>query len=315
MQAFPKIFQLGHRHTLNIWDGPVEITEKVDGSQFGFGKINNQIVCRSRGKQIILDAPDALFDKAVDYVVNIFAHKSVPDNFIFWGEYLKKPKHNVLAYNRVPKNHIALFGGMDLESGLLFKWNKLEEWADFLDVDIVPLLDQTDNGNENVVQSLQQLLEHESFLGGPKIEGVVIKNYYHELWVGEVLFPLQAAKYVSEKYKEKHDHKAKADKHGGVQGFIDSFRTEARWLKAIQHLRENGALLGEPKDIGPLIWEIQTDLIEEHEDEIKEHLYKTFLPQFKRKAIAGFPEYYKEYLVKQMEVNKNEERQETETEA
>ena len=34
---YPKVLALGHRTIKNIWDGPVEITEKIDGSQFYIG--------------------------------------------------------------------------------------------------------------------------------------------------------------------------------------------------------------------------------------------------------------------------------------
>lgn len=48
----------------------------------------------------------------------------------------------------------------------------------------------------------------------------------------------------------------------------DSYRTEARWQKAVQHLRDEGKLLGEPKDIGPLMAEIWRDLVEEEKAEL-----------------------------------------------
>lgn len=39
IKAFPKIFALGTQYTEGIFDSEVEITEKIDGSQFNFGKI------------------------------------------------------------------------------------------------------------------------------------------------------------------------------------------------------------------------------------------------------------------------------------
>ena len=38
--SYPKIFTLGDRHTQGIFDGEVEITEKIDGSAIAFGMIN-----------------------------------------------------------------------------------------------------------------------------------------------------------------------------------------------------------------------------------------------------------------------------------
>ena len=46
---FPKIFTIGTRYVQNIFDDEVEITEKIDGSQFCFGKINSTVYVRSKG--------------------------------------------------------------------------------------------------------------------------------------------------------------------------------------------------------------------------------------------------------------------------
>jgi len=37
IRRWSKIFSLGDQYTQGIFDGPVSITEKVDGSQFNFG--------------------------------------------------------------------------------------------------------------------------------------------------------------------------------------------------------------------------------------------------------------------------------------
>jgi phage/plasmid-associated DNA primase len=50
--------------------------------------------------------------------------------------------------------------------------------------------------------------------------------------------------------------------------------------------------------------EIRRDIKEEHIDEIKAFLYQNFKQEIMRKAVAGFPEWYKKRLV---EENFNEE--------
>lgn len=104
--AFPKILHLGHKQIKDIFDGEVEITEKVDGSQLGFGKINGELFVRSKGKEQDLDNPDKMFEGAVKFVKTI-ADK-LPDNIVLYGEWLNKPKHNVLAYDRTPKKRHCL---------------------------------------------------------------------------------------------------------------------------------------------------------------------------------------------------------------
>lgn len=50
-------------------------------------------------------------------------------------------------------------------------------------------------------------------------------------------------------------------------------RTEARWSKAVSHLKDRDALLQEPKDIGPLMKEVKQDILVEESDFIKEKLF------------------------------------------
>ena len=105
---FPKILHIGDKQISSLFDDEVEITEKVDGSQLGFGKVNGRLFIRSKGRELDLDNPDGMFKLGVEYVRSI--EDKIPDNHTFYGEYLQKPKHNTLAYDRVPKNNISLFG-------------------------------------------------------------------------------------------------------------------------------------------------------------------------------------------------------------
>ena len=48
IKSFPKIFELGTDYISLIADNEVEITEKIDGSQFVFGKIDGNLMTRSK---------------------------------------------------------------------------------------------------------------------------------------------------------------------------------------------------------------------------------------------------------------------------
>lgn len=136
--AFPKILHIGNKQISDLFEGVVEITEKVDGSQLGFGKVNGELFIRSKGKEQDLDNPDMMFEKAVEYIKSI--EDRLPDNMTFYGEYLNKPKHNTLAYDRTPKNGIALFGVYDSVTREHFGMDVISDWAAKLDVETVPLL-------------------------------------------------------------------------------------------------------------------------------------------------------------------------------
>ena len=92
----------------------------------------------------------------------------------------------------------------------------------------------------------------------------------------------------------------------GVAIFIESFRTEARWQKAVQHLREKEELENQPRDIGKLMKEINLDIIEEESENIKEQLYKLYIKDITRKATAGFAEWYKKQLLENAFVGKGD---------
>lgn len=311
--AFPKIWALGHRNTKNIFEDVVNISEKCDGSQFGFGKIDNQLIMRSKNQQLWIDNPTQMFIEAVAYIKSI-EHK-IPNNTYYYGEYLQIPKHNILSYDRTPKNHIALFAAF-LNEEVVSDYTGLRELANEFDIDVVPTLYEGKIKYESwndLIQQIEKFLDTTSFLGGTKIEGVVIKNYYKELMIGGVggqYMPLVSAKYVNEKYKEKHNKNWKKEKtgKGRFKTFCENFCSKARWEKAIIHMREKGLLENEPKDIGGLIREIQNDIIEEEQEFIKNFLWGQFKDDVLRTAIKGFPQWYKEKLIQETFIeNDNEE--------
>lgn len=292
IRAFPKIFALGTDYIKDIFLDEVEITEKIDGSQFDFGLIEGQLYCRSKGKEQHLEAPDKMFKEAVDYACLI--QDKLEEGLNFYCEYLKNPAHNILNYARIPKNHLILFAISQNEK--FFDYEKICKWANILDIEVVPKLPIE---NVSDIEEFKKILETDSILGGQKIEGVVVKNYHRPFLLGGQPIPVMAGKYVSEVFKETHREKwgKSFTSKGKWEEFKESFRTEARWEKAIQHLRDNGELLNDPKDIGKLLIEIKKDIGEEEKENIKKFLWKEFGDELLRGATKGFPEWYKEKLL------------------
>lgn len=294
IHAFPKIFALGQPYIKNIFANEVEITEKVDGSQFVFGKINGELFMRSKGQQIFPENPQRMFREAVDYVVSI--QDKLEDGYVFYCEYLQKPKHNILTYDRIPSNHLALFAIYDTKTQTFCdSHGALGIGARYLNIDSVPCIYKGVLHEPNI----DYLLDKESFLGGTKIEGFVVKNYHQPFLLGGQAIPLMAGKYVSEAFKEKHkgEWKGSYTNQGRWEKFKGCFRTEPRWHKAIQHLRDSGLLEQSPKDIGNLIKEIHKDVTEEEQGNIKDFLWEYYGQELLRHSVKGFPEYYKKYLM------------------
>lgn len=294
--AFPKIFTVGQKYIANLFSGVVEITEKIDGSQFAFGMTSEGLQMRSKGAMLYGDS-NKMFLAATSYIESI--QHTLPTGVVFYCEYLTKPKHNCLTYRRVPKNNLMLFGAVQLETSFCFSYLVLEDMAEDIGVETVPLLY---HGTINSVDELLKFMEYESELGGTKVEGIVVKNYNIPMKVGDYFYPLSSGKMVSEEFKEKNQHNWKQQSNTSkLTALLESYRTEARWRKAVQHLRDAGTLLEEPKDIGSLIREVQRDILEEETEDLKESLFKIHKDELLRTAIRGLPQWYKDELLKNVE--------------
>jgi len=290
--SYPKIYNLGHAILAELLLDPVIVEEKVDGSQFSFGVFDGKLRCRSKGQQLVVEAPEKMFDKAVD-TAKLLAPR-LTDGWTYRGEYLQKPKHNALAYYRTPKDNIILFDICRGEEDYLTYDHKAAEAAR-LGLEVVPLIHA---GCLSNAEEIMALMDRVSILGGQKIEGLVIKNYKRFGPDKKVLL----GKHVSEAFKEVHkqDWKSSNPNSGDVLAQLsDQYRSKARWNKAIQHLKERGVLEGTPKDIGNLLKEVQADIKLECETDIKQRLYDWAIGHIVRASIRGLPEWYKEELVKQ----------------
>jgi hypothetical protein len=127
IHSYPSVYAIGHKAIEGLFNGPVLVEEKIDGSQFSFGIVDGELQCRSKGKLLVLDAPEALFERAVAQVV-ARQHLLRPD-WIYRGEYLSKPKHNTLAYGRVPRDNIIIFDISSANEEYLGHGTKVEEAA------------------------------------------------------------------------------------------------------------------------------------------------------------------------------------------
>lgn len=300
--SYPKILQLGALRTEKIFEGKVVIQEKIDGSQFRFGiNEDGELVLGSRRRKIG-DKPDKMFNKGVEYVKSLNL-KLQYKNTYFYAEYLNRPKHNTLKYERTPKNNLVL-----LDVSVQGKWQDISQlgaWAEFLDIELIPILyfGLTKHWHGDKTDIIKKYLEKESFLGGETIEGVVIKNYNETVELGGKVFPL-FCKYTSDKFKERNMGSGKVKDRWTIEKYTETFKTDARWIKAIHRLRDEGKLENSPKDIGMLIREIIADIKEEELENIKKELEHKVLGKLIRRimitATKGFADFYKEYLLKNL---------------
>jgi hypothetical protein len=276
-----------------LLDVPVYIEEKIDGSQFSFKREDGVVYFRSRKMMVYPESP-GMFKVGVEFV-RLSCEDDLHEGWTYRGEYLSKPKHNCLAYDRVPKKSIIIY---DIETtpGTFLEPSERKAEAERLGFEVVPQLFE---GMVEGLDQLDELLQSPSVLGGP-IEGLVIKPVHHSLW--GIDKKVLMAKYVREDFKEKHDKQWKKSNPGRkdvIALLVETYKTPQRWNKAVQHLREQGQLEDSPRDIGKLFKEVPKDILEECGEEIKEALFKHFWKDISRGITAGLAEFYKDKLAKE----------------
>jgi hypothetical protein len=295
INSYSQIYNLGHAALGRLLDGPVLIEEKVDGSQFSFGKdLEGNLHCRSKGAQINMIAPEGMFARAVQTVEEL--GPMLVHGWVYRGEYLAKPKHNSLAYDRVPKKHILLFDVNPSPEDFL-PYDQKRDVAEFLGLECVPCLKSgiVSGGAEEI----RALLEQTSVLGGQSIEGVVIKPSLYNLFGADK--KVLMGKFVSAAFREINARTWKNERlgpNGILEQLQGKYGTPARWQKAVIHLREKGLLGNDPRDIGLLLPEIIGDIERECWQDMLDDLWAWAWPQLKRRVVRGAPEWYKEQLSK-----------------
>jgi hypothetical protein len=280
--SYPSIYNLGHKAIEELLTVPVIVEEKVDGSQFSFGLDTEGLRVRSKGCEMLPDAPEKMFQRGVDTVKELMP--LLKPGWTYRGEYLMKPSHNTLVYSRIPNKHIILFDINRGHEDYLTPEEKAAEAAR-LGLECVPVIYQ---GMLNSLDKFREFLSTDSVLGGQKIEGVVVKPVGYGLFGRDKKCLM--GKFVSEAFKESS---------GDILDRLgNDYTAQARWMKAVQHLKESGKIEDSPRDIGMLMKEIPDDIGKECAEEIKEKLYEWAWPHLRRMVTKGLPEWYKEQLLK-----------------
>lgn len=285
--SYPKVYAIGHRAIRGLFDGPVVVQEKIDGSQFSFGVIDGVLRFRSRNREIHPPVDDKLFSGAVATAQALHEEGRLVEGWIYRGEAMCAPRHNTLQYERAPKGNFVLF---DIDTGLEDRMPEgLEDVAEALGLEVVP---EFFRGEVESHEHLKELLTRESMLGGA-MEGVVAKNYARWGQDGKMMM----GKLVRDEFKEQHRKNWKpGDGKDVVQRIIETYKHERRWAKAVERRRDDGELQDAPQDIGPLLHSIQADVEAECVEEIKDKLWGAFRRQILAGVTSGFPYWYKERL-------------------
>lgn len=303
MKHFPKIQASYKPEAVGYQEGNIIVEEKVDGSQIRI-EINDkgEVSVGSHNVDNIHMGDSSGFHQGIDNAEKIFNGTKASEGEVItvFGEYLSKPKQNTIAYARLPNHTIVIFDV--IINGYYLDRESKERFAFTHGLECVPLLWKGD-GKDFTDEIKEQLLKTPSFLGHQagydKIEGIVIKNYdklfdprYRGL-DGEHM----VVKIVNDSFKEKNKVE-NPNSSNKLNDFINSFSSEARWKKTVQHLREDNLLENHMKDLRLIIPGIVKDIEEEEKESIKEALFKIYMPKIKQACTRGVPEFYGKILGK-----------------
>lgn len=295
--SMPKVWALGsaplfttedHRSFL---DGDVMVQEKVDGSQISWSLIDGQLRIRSKNQDITTQLEGGQFSPAVRYLHQVGQYM-IPEA-VYRGECVTKRKHNVLTYDSVPLGWVVLFevtASTPMELTAIERDVLIRQEAESLGVSATPLLHAGPVTNE----LRDELMQRESFLGGCRIEGIVLKRYDMRTRFGDPVFQ----KVVAKEFKEQH----KKEWGGGLQrgDFLqalgEEFRTPARFRKAVQRMRDSGEYTGMAQDIPWLMKDLSLDFEAEHAEQLGQRLWEEFRKPIMASANRGFADWFKQEL-------------------
>lgn len=277
---FPKIYRLGHKEVKDILDGPVEVTEKIDGSQISFGVLDKKLVVRSKNTEINPADVQNQFRNSYQSIQRIFSEGKLEEGYFYYGEAVRGFRHNVITYHRIPKGHIALYSVRKPDGTFEPDFKVIENTAHSFGIDPVPLK----HIGTISEQELEDILKQDSFYG-PRMEGLVIKSSRKKF---------EMAKLVRADFKEisRHVIKNTIPLEQRISELFLQYKTHARWNKAIQHYLDAGNDPEDKKVIPSLIHEVIQDILEEEGDTIKNTLFAMFRKQFIRTVTEGLADYY-----------------------
>lgn len=254
------------RDAAEIITGAVEVvvTEKIDGSQFKIHKDPQGVVWFGTKSRTI---PHDQFGGFINGTDALRELRWIP-GWVYFGEYLARPKQNKLAYDRTPPHNVILFDVMD-ETGAYLPRESVVAEAVRLGLMVVPLvrldtLPLDDFAPDSL--TVAEWLREPSCLGGQTLEGVVAKVYHED---GR----LEQVKVVRTDFQEVGKKAvATGDVMDRVNAVGTAYLSSARWDKALQTVRDSGDLTGTKKDIGTCFRALNADLLTDCRPEMEQAL-------------------------------------------
>jgi hypothetical protein len=179
IDPYPHFYVIGEPLVMESLNGIVVIEEKVDGEQFGFGVDGEgNLTCRYKGDMMDVPILDGSVRPEIETAVGL--KEILTPGWVYYGEFLERPTHNRIAYERVPVGNVILFDVLLPGGRFMTPYSKQMEAAR-LGLECVPCYYE---GTMPGMDKIRRYLTRPSVLGG-HTEGLVIKKYDH-FWVFQI---------------------------------------------------------------------------------------------------------------------------------
>jgi hypothetical protein len=268
------------------------IEEKIDGSQFSM-ILNDNNTLSFYNKKSLINNTNTTFMKTISMLKFNFENKNILNpNYIYHGESVCKLKHNVVVYERTPKNYFICYDIFDISTKTFLSPELKKTELDRVGLEMVPILFYNQDPNISPYDKCKELISQieenniKSYLGGTP-EGIVLK---HHAFKQHDKTSATKLKYVTTIFKERHQTKQpkfEASADDFLEQLGKSFSTEARFQKAYQHLVENERIDStnvKRNDLDKIIGELGFDFDKEYKEEMMLLLWVEFSPIIKKYA-------------------------------
>lgn len=151
--------------TKHLLDTNLVLTEKMDGSN----------VCLESGNVFARSHSSAPSHPSFDALKAYWAERSslIPEGFQIFGEWCYA-KHSI-SYDKLP-DFLMVFAIRELASNTWLSWSDVVDYANLLDLKVVPVLQKTRVGSDKALEELTNDLATKPSLCGGDREGIVVRR-------------------------------------------------------------------------------------------------------------------------------------------
>lgn len=237
---YPKIYTLGSPENEGMLNNIVVCESKIDGANFRCRYLpeEDRLVFGSRNQTLVNPGPTSW--KAVrsyQKAFELYKDKFIP-GVIYYSESMQK---HTLQYDNIPDT--IGYDVYDIEREEFYNWKAAKAAFEQIGIPFINVHFEKP-GSEVTVEELKQLIKTSPYRKEGD-EGIVLKCYSKKNVFGRPLF----AKIVDDLFKEEN----KKVFRGGLPiasndeyEVIDRYLTDARFNKAIMHLKEQGEVIDMP---------------------------------------------------------------------